>query len=66
MVLLDTINPGIFVVERLGFNVTGFRYRFLRVQTDSPIAIHFARDDITVTAIYRACPCTDNQSAGLW
>jgi len=31
-----------------------------------PGAIHFARDDITDTALYRACPCTDNQSADLW
>ena len=66
MILLDTINHGIFVVERWGFYVTGFNDRFLRAQTNSPRAIHFARDDITDTALYRACPCKDNQSADLW
>ena len=66
MVLLDTINHEIFVVERWGFYVTGFNCCFLRVQTDSPREIHIARDDITDIALYRACLCTDNQSADLW
>jgi len=66
MILLDTINHGIFAVERKRFYVTGFNYRLLRVQTDSPRAIHLARDDITDTALYRACLCTDNQSTDLW
>jgi hypothetical protein len=51
---------------REGVGVSGFNCHFVRVQPDSARAIHFVRANIADTALYHACPCTDNESADLW